>query len=182
MARSSSGSSAQPTPGRMSPPAGCRHGGPLKFPASVTLPLRTSVTGRLDRVSGRNGRTGHPPGPLRPYTPHTTSGKEQRRRDGGQSRPHRVDRPAQRRISGIRHDNNRQKCPTARPARPEDHPPAIKSTHTTYRQVRLHCGTPAPPRQPPKQTHQVIQNAATCRTTPAQDRKTQKHHAIRGGG
>lgn len=137
MARSSSGSSAQPTPGRMSPPAGCRHGGPLKFPASVTLPLRTSVTGRLDRVSGRNGRTGHPHGTLRPYTPHTTSGKDQRRRDGGQSRPHRVDRPAQRRISGIRHDNNRQKCPTARPARPEDHPPAIKSTPP-----HLPAGTP----------------------------------------
>lgn len=119
------------------PPAGCRHGGPLKFQASAALPLRTSETGRLDRVSGRNGRTGHPHGTLRPYTPHTTSGKDQRRRDGGQSRPHRVDRPAQRRISGIRHDNNRQKCPTARPARPEDHPPAIKSTPP-----HLPAGTP----------------------------------------
>lgn len=119
------------------PPAGCRHGGPLKFQASAALPLRTSATGRLDRVSGRNGRTGHPHGTLRPYTPHTTSGKDQRRRDGGQSRPHRVDRPAQRRISGIRHDNNRQKCPTARPARPEDHPPAIKSTPP-----HLPAGTP----------------------------------------
>lgn len=119
------------------PPAGCRHGGPLKFQASAALPLRTSATGRPDRVSGRNGRTGHPHGTLRPYTPHTTSGKDQRRRDGGQSRPHRVDRPAQRRISGIRHDNNRQKCPTARPARPEDHPPAIKSTPP-----HLPAGTP----------------------------------------